>query len=149
MEREKLVHSCSLVDVLPGDEPPKNSTLWCPAAVPPESGDLHGRGAVGNVTVVIPLYFRPRLEFVRGTVCKLVGMKVIDRIILVAMNSDWINPMVYSGGGDRVVVVRAEGEGLGERFRPRSEIRSEAVLSMDDDFRPDEAQVSASQFTCD
>ena len=70
-------------------------------------------------------------------------MPVVDRVILILMNDDWIEPAVWHGGGDSVTVVTADTTSLSERFQPRREIRTDAVLSLDDDFRPTEEQLSS------
>jgi hypothetical protein len=68
-------------------------------------------------------------------------MPVVDRVILILGNDDWIEPAVWDGGGDSVILSAADTTSLNERFQPRREIRTDAVLSLDDDLRPTEEQL--------
>eukprot|EP00282_Hemiselmis_andersenii_P039781 CAMPEP_0169434308 /NCGR_PEP_ID=MMETSP1042-20121227/4461_1 /TAXON_ID=464988 /ORGANISM="Hemiselmis andersenii, Strain CCMP1180" /LENGTH=655 /DNA_ID=CAMNT_0009544877 /DNA_START=78 /DNA_END=2045 /DNA_ORIENTATION=+ len=101
---------------------------------------------VGNVTVVIPVFWRPRLAFLRETVRGLVQMKVVDRVIVINNNPDWFG-VTFQGRGceGKVFVVRGQGGGAGlnARFLPRALVRTDGVVSMDDDFRPTEDQVNS------
>lgn len=96
----------------------------------------------GKLTIVIPLYWRPRVAFLRESLRAFAGMDVVDRIILVYNNLDWAIPRcIISEEHARGKIFSHRGGDLNERFAPRVLIRTEAVLSMDDEYNPSEEQL--------
>ncbi|EKX39738.1 hypothetical protein GUITHDRAFT_143314 [Guillardia theta CCMP2712] len=117
-----------------------------------------GSHCEGKLTVVMPVFWKPRACFSLQTVRQLVGMDIVDRVLILWNNKMWSkNSSIASlimkaeacGGGlkgDKVVVVDPSDRGaskssLNHRFLPWEQIRTEAVVSMDDDFRPEEEQL--------
>lgn len=101
-------------------------------------------GVESKLTVVIPVYWRPRVAFLRQTVRYLAAMGLVDKIIIVYNNADWSMPKCFiddAAAYGKVFVVR--GGSLNERFRPRELVRTKAVLSMDDEFAPTEIQLQS------